>query len=103
MAGGEVENGASRKMLRQPQNHRQFIITPGSRNGVHSSGQTLIPVIGLSRSGGEGTILQEEGLVPRKSMLKEMGLPRFVLAPQAVLMEDGIELSLRLGGDIMLY
>ena len=102
MAGGEVENSASCKRLRQPQNHRQFIITSGSRNRMHGSGHTLIPVIGFSRSGGEGTVLQEEGLVPGKSMLKEVSLPRFVLAPQAVLMEDGIEFPLRLGGDIII-
>ena len=69
---------------------------------MHGSGHTLIPVVGFSRSRGEGSVLQEEGLIPGKSMFKEVGLPSLILTPQAVLMEDGVEFPLCLGGDIII-
>ena len=69
---------------------------------MHGSGHTLIPVVGFSRSCGEGAVLQEEGLVPGKSMLEEVSLPGFILMPQAVLMEDGVEFPLCLGGDVII-
>ena len=67
---------------------------------MHNSGHTLIPVVCLSRSRGEGSVLQEEGLVPGESMLKEVSLTSFILSPLAVLMEDCVELPLRLQGDV---
>ena len=100
-AGREVWEGASRKMLGQPQDNRQFVVTPGSGNRVHGSRHTLVPVVGFSRSRGESSILQEEGLVPRKSMFEEVRLPSLILTSQAALMEDGVEFTFCLGGDVI--
>ena len=41
-------------------------------------------------------------MVPGKSMLEEVSLPRFILTSQAVLMENGVEFPLRLGGDVII-
>ena len=87
-------------MLGQPQDNRQFVAAPGSGNRMHGSRHTLVPVVGLSRLRGEGSILQEEGLVPRKSMFEEVRLPSLILTSQAVLMEDGIKFPFCLGGDV---
>ena len=67
-------------MLGQPQDDRQFVVAPGSGNRMHGSRHTLVPVVGLPRSRGEGSILQEEGLVPGKSMFEEVCLPSLLLA-----------------------
>ena len=69
---------------------------------MHGSGHTLIPVVGFSRSRGEGSVLQEEGLIPGKSMFQEVGLPSFIVTPQTVLVEDGVEFALRLRGDVII-
>ena len=68
---------------------------------MHGSRHTLVPVVGFSRSRREGSILQEEGLVPGKSMFKEVHLPSFILTSQAVLMEDGVKFPFCLGGDVI--
>ena len=68
-------------MLGQPHDDRQFVVAPGSGNRMHGSGHTLVPVVGLPRPGGKGSILQEEGLVPGKPLFEEMCLPSLILAP----------------------
>ena len=88
-------------MLGQSKDNGQFIVTPGSGNRVHGSRHTLVPVVGFSRSRGESPILQEEGLVSGKAMFEEVCLQSLILTSQAVLMEDGVEFTLRLGGDVV--
>ena len=61
---------------------------------MHNSRHTLVPVVGFARSHGEGSILEEEGLVSWEPMLKKVGNPSLILLPQAVLVKDGVELPL---------
>ena len=47
---------------------------------MHSSGHTLVPVVGFPRSRGEGSILQEERLVSGKSVLEEVCFLSLILS-----------------------
>ena len=100
-AGREVQDGSSGEMLRQPEDDGQLVVASGSGNRMHGSGHTLIPVISLSGSCGEGPILKEKGLVPRKSVLEEVGLPSLILSSQTILVKDSVELPLGLRGDVI--
>ena len=86
-------------MLGQPKDNGQFVVTPGSGNRVHGSRHTLIPVVGLPKSCGEGSILQKKRLIPGKSVLEEVRFPSFILSSQTVLVKDSVKLPLGLGGD----
>ena len=88
-------------MLRQPEDDRQFVVTPGSGNGMHGSRYTLGPVVGFPRSCGEGSVLKEEALVSGESMLKEVCFSSLILSPQAILVKDCIKLLFGLGGDVV--
>ena len=86
----------------QTQDDRQLVVTPSSRDGVHSPGQTLVPVICLPRARQEDAVLEEEQLVPWEALLEEVSLPSFVLSAEAVLMEDGVKFLLSLGSNIVI-
>ena len=68
---------------------------------MDGSGLASVAIISLSRTGGEYTILREEGLVPWHALLEEVGLLRFLLSPKTLLVKESVEFSFSLCRDVV--
>ena len=55
--GGEVQDGVGDEMLGKPEDNGQLIVTSRSRDRVHNSRHTLLPVVRFSGLSGEHSVL----------------------------------------------
>ena len=68
---------------------------------MDGAGLTAIAVVRFSGPSGEDTVLEEERLVSGHALFKEVGLLRFFLSPEALLVEEGVELPFCLSRDVV--
>ena len=64
--------------------------------------RTAFVAVDLDGTGGEYSILEKEGLIPRDPLLDDVTFPGFILLSLAFLMEESVKFSFSLLGEIMI-